>query len=183
MRKLATHELPRPDLGDLEALPRHPVSGLLDNIRSLYNVGSIFRTADAAGLEHLYLSGYTGTPENPRLHKTALGAQEMVPWSYASDPREQISALRAQGVTIAVLEQTTERTLISDLTLDAFPLCMVVGNEVEGVQEEVVAAADHAIEIPQFGAKHSLNVSVAFGIAAYDLVRRYRELKLLASRT
>ncbi len=177
LRKLLTPEIARPSPAALAALPRHPVTAILDNIRSAHNVGAMLRTADAARLEALVLCGYTPTPEHAGVHKTALGAEDTVPWSHASDPLDAIAALRARGYTIAVLEHTTAPQAVDGLPLAAFPLALVVGNEVTGVSDAVVAAADLALELPQFGAKHSLNVSVAFGIAAYDLVRHVRRLQ------
>lgn len=176
MRKLAHREIPRPAPDQLDALPRHPVAVVLDNIRSIYNVGSIFRTSDAARIEKLWLTGYTGTPEHRGLHKTALGAQDTVPWETVRDPAEVIARLRADGYTIAVLEITDTPTAPDALRPEHFPLCLIVGNEVEGVQSELVERADVALEIPQFGAKQSLNVAVAYGVAVFDVVRRYRTL-------
>ena len=147
---------------------------VLDNIRSLHNVGSIFRTSDAARLNHLYLAGITGTPENHALRRTALGAEEVVPWTHVPSALETVRRLKGEGYTIAVLELTDAPTPIDALAAEHFPLCLVVGNEVEGVDEAVISEADVALEIPQFGIKQSLNVSVAFGIAAYDLVRTCR---------
>jgi tRNA G18 (ribose-2'-O)-methylase SpoU len=174
MRKLQHHEIPRPDPGTVADLPRHPVCAVLDDIRSIYNVGSIFRTSDAALVEKLWLTGYTGTPAHRNLHKTALGAQDTVPWAQANTAEDVLYRLRQQGYTVAVLEITDTPTSTRDLQPAHFPLCLVVGNEVDGVRSEIVKQADLALEIPQFGAKHSLNVAVAFGIAVFDVVRRYR---------
>jgi|SRR5690554_1003536 tRNA G18 (ribose-2'-O)-methylase SpoU len=176
MRKLRHDEIPRPDPKEVALLPRHPISIVLNNVRSIYNVGSIFRTSDAALIEHVYITGYTGTPDHRSLHKTALGAQETVPWSYHRDPVEVLTALRSKGYALAVLEITDSPKYADDLQLDHFPLALVLGNEVTGVDDVLVEMADLAIEIPQFGAKQSLNVSVAYGIAVFDLVRRYRKL-------
>lgn len=175
MRKLRHEEIPRLAPDALDASPRHPVVGVLDNIRSIYNVGSIFRTSDAAWIEHLWLTGYTGTPEHRRLHKTALGAQDTIPWTAQRDPHAVVDRLRAEGYTIAVLEITDAPTSTTAVPADAFPLALLVGNEVEGVQDSLVARADLALELPQFGAKQSLNVAVAYGIAVFDLVRRFRQ--------
>lgn len=176
MKKLAFDDIPRPTPDEIDALPKHPVSVVVDNVRSIYNVGSLFRTSDAALIEHLYLTGFTGTPNHKHLHKTALGAQDTVPWSHHTDPRDVLHTLRAEGYTLAVLEITDEPTLTTALESDHFPLCLVVGNEVHGIREAVVEMADVALEIPQFGAKQSLNVAVAYGIAVFDVVRRYRTL-------
>jgi tRNA G18 (ribose-2'-O)-methylase SpoU len=176
LRKLQTAEIARPSPSVLAALPRHPVTAILDNVRSAHNVGAIFRTADAAALEALVLCGFTPTPGHAGVHKTALGAEETVPWSQVPGPSDAARALRARGYTIAVLEHTTHPTPVEALTRAHFPIALMVGNEVTGVSGEVVAEADLALEVPQFGAKHSLNVSVAFGIAVYDLVRHFRRI-------
>ena len=176
MRKLRPDEIPRPDPEAARALPRHPISVVVDNVRSIHNVGSMFRTSDAARIEHLYLTGITGTPEHRRLHKTALGAQDTVPWTYRDDSAAVLRALRADGYTLAVLEITDQPTPVSNVTLEKYPLCIVVGNELHGVDEQIVEMADMAFEIDQYGAKQSLNVAVAYGVAAFDLVRRYRHL-------
>ena len=172
MRKLRHEEIPRPTPTDVSALPKHPIAVVLDNVRSLYNVGSIFRTSDAALIEKLYLTGITGTPEHRGLHKTALGAQDTVAWAYEKDPADVLRRLRRDGYTLAVLEITDTPT--TEVITDHFPLCLVVGNEINGVRDELVAMADVAMEIPQYGAKQSLNVAVAYGIAVFDLVRCYR---------
>jgi tRNA G18 (ribose-2'-O)-methylase SpoU len=176
LRKLQTAEIARPSPSALSALPRHPVTAILDNVRSAHNVGAMLRTADAARLEALVLCGYTPTPTHAGVHKTALGAEETVPWSQVPDPSEVVRTLRGRGYTIAVLEQTNRPTPLHTFTAAHFPLALVVGNEVTGVSDAVVAHADLALEVPQFGAKHSLNVSVAFGIAVYDLVRHFRRI-------
>jgi len=176
MRKLAHLEIPRPSPAELSELSRHPIRVILNNIRSVYNVGSIFRTADAARIEHIYVTGYTATPDHRSVHKTALGAQDMVPWSYVKEPFEAIHACRADNFIIAALEITDTPTDTRQLTVEHFPLCMIVGNEVSGVDDTLVDRSDLALEIPQFGAKQSLNASVAFGIAIFDAVRTYRTL-------
>lgn len=174
MRKLPSDEIVRPSPDDLEALPRHPIDVVLDNIRSAYNVGSIFRTADAARIRHIYVTGYTPTPEHHSVSKTALGAEHTVPWSHAPDALALLDRLRADGVTLAALEQTDTPTSIQAITVAHFPLAFVLGNEVKGVQQDILDRCDFALEIPQYGAKHSLNVSVAFGIAAFGLVEQWR---------
>jgi 23S rRNA (guanosine2251-2'-O)-methyltransferase len=150
---------------------RLPVWGMLDNIRSLYNVGSMFRTADAAGVRHLYLCGYTPEPPKKEISKTALGAVETVPWSHHRDPVDAIRHAQSQGVRVCVLEQTTSSRSIYDLTPSDFPLCIVVGNELTGVSPEIIARADLAVDIPMLGMKHSLNAAVAFGVAMFECVR------------
>lgn len=154
---------------------RHPITVVADNIRSLHNVGSIFRTSDAAWIERLILTGFTGTPDNHALHRTALGAQDTVPWTYAEDPLPVLHTLRAAGYTLAALEITDTPTRIAALEPKHFPLCLLLGNELHGVREVLMAEADLALEIPQYGTKQSLNVSVAYGVAVLGLVERFRQ--------
>lgn len=156
---------------------RVPLFGLLDNIRSLYNVGSIFRTSDGADLAHLYLTGYTPAPPRNEISKTALGATETVPWSHHRDPFEAIALARGRGARICLLEHTTASIPYTALHPRDFPLCLVVGNELTGISPAIVDAADLAVEIPMFGSKLSLNVAVAFGIAVFELGRVFREGK------
>jgi tRNA G18 (ribose-2'-O)-methylase SpoU len=177
IRKLSWDEIQRPSPDALDGAGRHPVRGLIHNVRSIHNVGSMFRTSDAARVEHLHLSGFTGTPEHEDLQKTALGAQDTVPWSHHGDGPALVGRLQDAGFTVAALEITNAPTAPSSLSLDRFPLCIAVGNEVRGLDEDVLAASGLALEVPQFGAKLSLNVSVAYGIALYDAVRRYRSLQ------
>lgn len=176
MRKLTHEEISLKRLKHEEAreFPRLPIRALLDNIRSLYNVGSVFRSADGALVEKLYLCGHTPHPPRKEIDKTALGATETVPWEYVNNPLEAVATMRNAGVRICLLEQTTKSLPYYDIKKTDFPLCLVVGNEIAGTSPELVAAADMAIEIPMFGSKQSLNVAVAFGIALYDLVRIYR---------
>jgi len=176
MRKLAHDEISRPDPIRHASLPKHPIVVVLDNIRSMHNVGSIFRTSDAVRLEKLVLAGITPTPEDPRMHRTALGAQDSVPWEKAESTGAAVRRLRSEGYTIAVLEITDQPSAPSDLTAAAFPLALVLGNEIEGVDDDVISIADLAIELPQFGIKQSLNVSVAYGIAIFDIVRQHLSL-------
>jgi tRNA G18 (ribose-2'-O)-methylase SpoU len=173
MRKLTHAEIgeKRIDLKDSPVLPRNPIYALADNIRSLYNVGSIFRSADGARISRLYLTGYTPAPPRKEIDKTALGATATVPWRYCKDPLDAIAELREQKVQICVLELTTGSTPYYDLTTDDLPLCLVVGNEITGVSKKIIDAADRAVEIPMYGHKQSLNVAVAFGVALYDLLR------------
>ena len=173
MRKLKHEEIPRPDPDTLESLPKHPISVVLDDVRSLHNVGSIFRTSDAARIERLYLTGITGTPKHRGLHKTALGAQDTVPWSYHPAALPLLAQLRGEGYTLAALEITDTPTPFQALRRDHFPLCLILGNEVQGVQDAILEQADLALEIPQYGAKQSLNVSVAYGIAVFALIERF----------
>ena len=176
MRKLSWDEIERPAPEEVAALPKHPVRLIVHNVRSIHNVGSMFRTSDAARIEHVHLTGFTGTPEHKDLHKTALGAQDTVEWSQHDDAVPLLHELKDTGYTIAALEQTDHTQRPDAVSADAFPLALVVGNEVRGVETDVLEAADLALEIPQYGAKISLNVGVAYGIAVYDLIRRSRTL-------
>ncbi len=180
MRKLRPDEI---DAQRTENGGPHPIAVLLENVRSIYNVGSIFRTADAAGVREMILAGITGTPENRSMHKTALGAQDTVPWRYVNEARPALAEMKQKGYRVAVLEITDSPTRPSALTPDDFPLCLVVGNEVKGVSADTLGLADLAIELPQYGSKQSLNAAVAFGIAIYDIVRRYRVLHRLPDET
>lgn len=176
MRKLSWDEIERPDPDDVSRLPKHPVRLVVHNVRSIHNVGSMFRTSDAARIEHVHLTGFTGTPEHEDLHKTALGAQDTVEWSQHDEAIPLLRTLQSEGYSVAVLEQTDDPRRPDEVTAEQFPLALVVGNEVRGIEEDLLDAADLALEIPQYGAKISLNVSVAYGIAVYDLIRRYRTL-------
>jgi tRNA G18 (ribose-2'-O)-methylase SpoU len=177
MRKLShdeisAHRVPKDEISRIERLP---IIGMLDNIRSLYNVGSIFRTSDGARVSGLLLTGFTPHPPRKEIDKTALGATSTVPWNYFRDPADAIQDARRRGTRICVLEHTTASIPYFAVTPDMFPLCLVVGNELTGVSPSVVAAADMALEIPMFGVKQSLNAAVAYGIAVFELVRIWQE--------
>lgn len=180
MQKLPHDAIPRPDPSRLATLPKHPIVVVVDNVRSAFNVGSIFRTSDAARVAEVVLCGISPTPEHRSVRKTALGAEETVAWRYEPDALAAVRGLRAAGMTIGALEITDQPTAPGEAALEHFPLCLILGNEVSGVQDAVLDAADLAFEIPQYGAKQSLNVSVAYGVAVFDLVRRYRHLTLPA---
>lgn len=176
-RKLSILEMQRLTEDEYRRSPKRNVVLVLDNIRSMHNVGAAFRSSDAFRIQAIYLCGITATPPHPLIRKTALGAEEAVEWHYFSETTEAIEALKQQGYTLCVLEQTTKSCPLNQLPspLLSDPVALVVGNEVYGVQEEVVAQAQYALEIPQYGTKHSLNVSVATGIALYALTA-HREL-------
>ncbi len=161
----------RPSPGE-DAAGRAPIFGLLDNIRSVWNVGSIFRTADATGLAGLYLCGLTATPPRADMEKTALGATLTVPWDYWDRAADAVRQLRGHGVAVIALEQAAGAGAY-DARDYPFPVCFVVGHEVRGVSAEVLALADACVEIPMAGAKKSLNVAVSFGVMAYELRRRW----------
>lgn len=173
MKKLSHEEVgkKRISLEQSETIKRNPIYVICDNIRSIYNVGSIFRTSDAALIEKLYLSGYTPYPPRPEIEKVALGATKSVPWEYHKNPAEIAGQLKSSGIKIVPLEITTNSKDYFDLSDIDFPMCLVLGNELTGVSNEVIDIADFALEIPQYGFKHSMNVSVAYGIAVFELVR------------
>ena len=173
-RKLLGDEMDRLGVEEYAQLEKHPITLLLHNIRSMYNVGSIFRTADAAGAEKIILSGYTATPPRKEIDKTALGAQNSIAWEYCREPCAVLSRLRESGVTLCGLEITENSRSYTDVRCDEFPICLVLGNEVEGVDEGILKMCDYVLEIPQYGTKHSLNVSVAAGVALFELIRTFR---------
>ena len=154
---------------------KNPIILVLDNVRSLHNVGSAFRTADAFFVEKIYLCGITGTPPNREINKTALGATESVSWEYVKNTTEVITKLKEEGWTIASVEQTNESTLLDKFTPDKTQkYCFVFGNEVFGVDDSIIALSDLSLEIPQYGTKHSLNISVAVGIIVWDYLYKIR---------
>lgn len=176
MKKLSMEELGRMEAEDFRNSPKIPLILLLDNIRSLHNVGSIFRSADAFGIEKIYLCGYTGTPPNPEIRKTALGATETVQWEAAPQVTEVIQQLKEQGWTIAAIEQTDQSIEVNSFRPNqGNGLALILGNEVEGVQDSALALCDTSLEIPQFGTKHSLNVGVAAGIVLYALRNQWTQ--------
>jgi tRNA G18 (ribose-2'-O)-methylase SpoU len=155
---------------------RPPVSVLLDNVRSMYNVGSFFRTADGAGIERLYLTGITAHPPKRAITKTALGSEERVAWEYAWEPAPFVEALRARGVEIAAVETSLHATDVFDWQ-PRFPVCVIFGHEVDGIRPGLLSQSDTYIRIPMLGGKHSLNVATAGGVVLYELLRKYRRLR------
>ena len=162
----------RPTMQEVEFIPRVPISILVENIRSVHNVGSIFRTADGFGAEKIYLTGYTAHPPRADLHKTALGAEDAVPWEYYEDPVDAAKAIQEMGVTLILIEQTKQSKSLYEIDWE-FPVCFIVGNEVSGVSEELLSIADIHAELPMRGVKQSLNVSVAVGVVGYEFARYY----------
>ncbi len=160
--------------GPYDALSRIPVVVLLEDVRSMYNVGSFFRTADGAGVEHLYLAGITARPPKNQIRKTALGAEETVPWS-GVDAAEQVAALRGRGYEIAAIETSLRSVDLFDWR-PQWPVCLLFGHEVDGLPAERLAQCDTHVRIPMLGTKHSLNVATAGGIVLYELLRKYRAL-------
>lgn len=173
MKKLKLEELGRLTQEEFKKVKKLPIVILLDNVRSLHNVGSAFRTADAFRVEKIYLTGITGTPPHREIQKTALGATESVDWKYQESAEALAGQLKNEGYKIIVVEQTTESTSLNDFDpTDGDKYCLVFGNEVDGVSEGVIALANKAIEIPQSGTKHSINVSVCVGIVMWEFFRK-----------
>jgi len=174
--KLRGDEMSRLSVDEYSRTKKHPITVLLHNIRSMYNVGSVFRTADAAGIDRLIITGYTATPPRKEIDKTALGAQESVVWEYYKHPEEIVGVLKDSGVTVCGLEITENSRPYTDIQKDDFPLCLILGNEVDGIDDDVLQFCDHVFEIPQYGTKHSLNVSVAAGVVLYEMVKTFKNL-------
>ncbi len=179
MKKLSHEEITdkRIKLENIEQADKMPVAVLLNSIRSSYNVGSIFRTSDAAMVKKLYLCGYTPTPEKKEVLKTALGAQDSVDWEFFNNPLQLVKRLKEKGYKIAALELTENSTDYTKIKNDVFPLCLIVGNEISGVSQELIDECDFTIELPQYGIKQSLNVGVAYGISIFKLREIYENNK------
>lgn len=172
MRKLSMEELNRLTPQEYKTAQKLSVTIVLDNVRSLNNVGSIFRTADALLIEQIILTGITATPPHKEIHKTALGAEDTVAWRYFKNTLDAVAALKAQGYTICSLEQVTGSvSLMTFKPSNEGKYALVFGNEVKGVQQQVIQASDLCIEIPQFGTKHSFNVSVTAGIVMWEFFK------------
>jgi 23S rRNA (guanosine2251-2'-O)-methyltransferase len=173
MKKLKLEELGRLSVSEFKEAEKIPVCILLDNVRSLHNVGSAFRTADAFRIEKIYLTGITGTPPHREIQKTALGATESVLWEYMESSAQAAAALKSSGYKIVIVEQTTESIELHNFQVEpGAKYCLVFGNEINGVSEEVIEYADYALEIPQAGTKHSLNISVCLGIVVWDVFQQ-----------
>ncbi|WP_299105921.1 RNA methyltransferase [uncultured Tenacibaculum sp.] len=175
MRKLKNNELGRISVDEFKQASKTPIIVVLDNIRSLNNIGSVFRTSDAFLIEKIYLCGITATPPNKEIHKTALGATESVAWEYVEDTLELVEKLKEQGVQVFSIEQAENATMLDTFkTENNQTYAVVFGNEVKGVQQDVVSASHGCIEIPQLGTKHSLNISVSCGVVLWDLFTKMR---------
>lgn len=176
MKKTANEELGRPTPEQFATSIKNPVVVVLDNIRSLNNIGSFFRTCDAFAMERIVLCGITAAPPNKEIHKTALGAELTVPWEHFSKTSEAVKELKRQGYRIVAVEQSPEA-----IPLERYPVergmkyALIFGNEVDGVSQEVMDICDEAVEIPQHGTKHSLNVAVSGGVVLWEFFRRYLE--------
>jgi 23S rRNA (guanosine2251-2'-O)-methyltransferase len=176
LKKLLHHEILQERLKPEEALKinRFPVSLIIHNVRSLYNVGSIFRTCDSALVSELVLCGFTPHPPRKEIEKTALGAVDSVPWRYEKDIFNAIDSFKEQNIKVFALELTDKKRTYDSLIKSDFPLCIIVGNELTGLDDNILEKCDDAIEIPMHGVKHSLNVSVATGIAIFEAVRIWK---------
>ena len=175
MRKLKITELNRISIEEFKEADKLPLVVVLDDIRSLHNIGSVFRTADAFRIECIYLCGITATPPHPEMHKTALGAEFTVDWKYVNNAVETVDNLRSEGYVVYSVEQAEGSIMLDELTLDrSKKYAVVMGNEVKGVQQEVIDHSDGCIEIPQYGTNHSLNVSVTAGIVIWDLFKKLK---------
>lgn len=173
MKKLKNSELNRMSVAQFKEAKKTPIIVVLDNIRSLSNIGSVFRTSDAFLIEKIYLCGITATPPNKEIHKTALGATESVAWEYVEDTLTLIERLKDLKIKIVAVEQVKDSTFLQNFTPTPHQkYAVVLGNEVKGVQQNVVSAADLCIEIPQQGTKHSLNISVSCGVVLWHLFQK-----------
>jgi len=173
MRKLENKELERKSIAAFKEAEKTPIIIILNDIRSLHNIGSVFRTADAFLIEKIVLCGITATPPNKEIHKTALGATETVAWEHQTDVLKVIENLKKEGVIVLAIEQVESAIFLQDFEIDSEKkYALVFGNEVFGVSQEAVALCDGCIEIPQLGTKHSLNISVSAGIVVWDLFKK-----------
>ncbi|TCJ17436.1 TrmH family RNA methyltransferase [Flaviaesturariibacter flavus] len=172
MRKLSTEELNRLSVDEFKAAEKLPVIAVMENVRSAYNVGSLFRTADAFRLEAVYLVGYTAFPPHKEIRKTALGAEDTVSWKHFRPVEGALADLRAQGYRIYAVEQAEGSRMLQELSVaPGEKIAVVFGNEVTGVEQSTIAQCDGCIEIPQLGMKHSLNVATAAGVVLWEIVR------------
>ncbi len=175
MKKLSLKELNRPNIKEFKDQKKHPLVLILDNVRSALNVGSAFRTADGLAFEHIYLCGITAQPPHREILKTAIGASEAVDWTYFKEVGEAVNHCKDNGFTILGAEQTDKSIILPDFKVDKNQkYAIVMGNEVKGISDEVLPLLDFCLEIPQFGTKHSFNVSVATGIIAWDIFRQMK---------
>lgn len=175
MRKLKITELNRISTDEFKKVEKMPLIVVLDHVRSLYNVGSVFRSSDAFCVESIYLCGITATPPQVEIHKTALGAEDSVDWKYYDDTKVAVRDLKEQGVEVLAVEQVEGSTMLQGFQPQkGKKYAIILGNEVKGVQQEVVDMCDGCIEIPQFGTKHSLNVSVTAGILIWEFARKLK---------
>ena len=176
MRKLRTIEMNRLSVDAFKEAPKMPLIVVLDDVRSMYNIGSVFRTCDAFRVEAVYLCGITAQPPHPEIHKTALGGEDSVTWRYFKTAKEAVEELHRNNTFVYAVEQCEGSTKLQELSLDqSLKFAVVFGNEVKGVHQEVVDLCDGCLEIPQFGTKHSMNVSVSAGIVIWEFAREWME--------
>jgi tRNA G18 (ribose-2'-O)-methylase SpoU len=171
VRKLKNIELNRLSIDDFKSQEKKQLVVLLDDVRSMNNVGSIFRTCDCLGIGQIYLCGITGSPPHRDIHKTSLGAENSIDWEYHEDIETLINTLKSEKYIIAGLEQTDKSIDIRNFDTQSKPVAIIVGNEVEGISDKALALCDEILEIPQFGTKHSFNVAVSCGIAFWELIK------------
>jgi tRNA G18 (ribose-2'-O)-methylase SpoU len=171
MRKLSMDELGRMSVADFKEAPKKPIVVVMDQIRSMHNVGSVFRTADAFLINGICLCGFTPQPPHRDIHKTALGATDSVDWVYYEQTIEAVNALKEQGYKVYAIEQTEGSIPLNQFKIDDQAIAFVFGNEVDGVDQSVIDLCDGVIEIPQWGMKHSLNISVAAAVVLWEFVR------------
>ena len=177
MRKLHLTELNRLTLKEFKESEKFPIAVVLDNIRSLHNVGSIFRTCDALRLEKVYLCGITATPPHNEIHKSALGAEDSMDWQYFENTENAVTHLKNEGYTICSVEQVENSTMLTDFAVSAdTKYAFILGNEVKGVQQNIINMSDYCIEIPQYGTKHSFNVSVSAGIVLWEVFKQIQTI-------
>ena len=177
MRKLKNNELDRLSVEAFKSIEKTPLIIVLDNIRSLNNIGSVFRIGDAFLIKKIYLCGITATPPHKDIHKTALGSTQTVDWEYVKNTIGLIEKLKAQNLKICAIEQAENTTMLNDFTPQLqTTYVLVFGNEVKGVSQDVVNASDTVVEIPQFGTKHSLNISVSCGVVVWDVFTKLKSL-------
>ncbi|HEY5687127.1 MAG TPA: RNA methyltransferase [Yeosuana sp.] len=175
MRKLKNSELDRLSVADFKLVKKTPLIIVLDNIRSLNNIGSLFRTSDAFLIEKIYLCGITATPPHKDIHKTALGSTETVDWEYVENTLDLVEKLQAENIKVIAIEQAENAIMLNDFNPERnTTYALVFGNEVKGVSQNVVNASDLVIEIPQYGTKHSLNISVSAGVVIWDLFSKLK---------
>jgi len=178
MRKLKNSELDRLSVDEYKEIEKTPITVVLDNVRSCNNIGSVFRTSDALLIEKVVLCGITATPPNTEIHKTALDAEKSVPWEYFQETEAAVKNLKEIGYRVFAVEQVENSIMLPEFTpAIGLKLALVFGNEVKGVQQSVINICDGAIEIPQFGTKHSFNISVSAGIVLWDLANKVRSQK------
>ena len=173
MRKLKNSELNRKNIDEFKQSDKTPLIVILDNIRSLNNIGSVFRTSDAFLVEKIYLCGITATPPNKEIHKTALGATDSVDWEYSENTLDAVEKLKSESVEIISIEQAENAVMLDKFEVeDNKKYAIIFGNEVKGVDQKVVSASDKVIEIPQYGTKHSLNISVSAGVVIWEMFKQ-----------